>query len=196
MQQWARPRYCAHSCTWQAKATRRKRNARANCKGYTKVIAFPGTIAHILNVTVIDTAGQEQYRALVRSFYRQVNVIICVIDSKDSTTLSDIKEHWLPEAKAQANANCVFVVALNKADIFHEAEEARKLGVKSLTRLANDDRASVQLHRSGVLLQLQQRRRKVIVLLTMSVVAVRQQRRPASNRQTPCSLFRSNANPS
>ena len=69
-----------------------------------------------------DTAGQENYRALARVFYKNASVCILVYDITRKTSLEEIKKYWYNEIKANASDNIILALAGNKSDMY-EFEE-------------------------------------------------------------------------
>ena len=70
----------------------------------------------ILKLQIWDTCGQEIYRSLISSFYRNASLAMMVyaIDSKESFTHI---ETWLKEVKLQSNPDIKIFLIGNKADL-------------------------------------------------------------------------------
>ena len=78
-----------------------------------------------------DTAGQERFRTLTSSFYRNAKVIIFVYDITDRETFDNVEGHHIDSARyAKQSAN--FLVA-NKTD----REKDRKVSKEEGESLAN-----------------------------------------------------------
>ena len=52
-----------------------------------------------------DTAGQEKYRSLNRSFYKRADACILVYDITNRDSFEDLKEFWINEIKENAPEN-------------------------------------------------------------------------------------------
>ena len=70
----------------------------------------------IIKLQIWDTCGQEIYRSLISSFYRNASLAMMVyaIDSKESFTHI---ETWLKEVKLQSNPDIKIFLIGNKADL-------------------------------------------------------------------------------
>ena len=75
----------------------------------------------ILKLQIWDTCGQEIYRSLISSFYRNASLAMMVysIDSKES--FNHI-ETWLKEVKLQSNPDIKIFLIGNKADLDDQRE--------------------------------------------------------------------------
>ena len=83
----------------------------------------------VIKLQIWDTCGQEIYRSLISSFYRNASLAMMVyaIDSKESFTHI---ETWLKEVKLQSNPDIKIFLIGNKADLEDDrkvqAEEAKQ----------------------------------------------------------------------
>jgi small GTP-binding protein len=66
---------------------------------------FPEYQNKILNMEIWDTAGQEQYRALSKIFYKDADAAILVYDTTNKESYKDIKEYWLDQVKEYGGQN-------------------------------------------------------------------------------------------
>ena len=75
----------------------------------------------VIKLQIWDTCGQEIYRSLISSFYRNASLAMMVysIDSKES--FSHI-ETWLKEVKLQSNPDIKIFLIGNKADLEDQRE--------------------------------------------------------------------------
>jgi len=75
----------------------------------------------VVKLQIWDTCGQEIYRSLISSFYRNASLAMMVysIDSKDS--FNHI-ETWLKEVKLQSNPDIKIFLIGNKADLEQQRE--------------------------------------------------------------------------
>ena len=75
----------------------------------------------VIKLQIWDTCGQEIYRSLISSFYRNASLAMMVyaINSKESFTHI---ETWLKEVKLQSNPDIKIFLIGNKADLENERE--------------------------------------------------------------------------
>ena len=75
----------------------------------------------VIKLQIWDTCGQEIYRSLISSFYRNASLAMMVysIDSKES--FNHI-ESWLKEVKLQSNPDIKVFLIGNKADLEEQRE--------------------------------------------------------------------------
>lgn len=66
-----------------------------------------------------DTAGQEQFHALVPMYFRETEAVILVVDVT-SPTCADEAEMWLDKVRQNAPENTVIFLALNKIDLAND----------------------------------------------------------------------------
>ena len=80
-----------------------------------------------------DTCGQEVYRSLISSFYRNSSlaIIVYAIDNQESF---DNLESWLDEIKSQTHPNLRIFLIGNKADL----EDQRLISKKAAEELVKD----------------------------------------------------------
>lgn len=74
-----------------------------------------------IKLQIWDTAGQEAFRSITRSYYRGACAALLVYD----VTRRDSFEHvakWLQEAKENSNANLVIMLVGNKKDLDHKRQ--------------------------------------------------------------------------
>jgi len=78
-----------------------------------KTITIEGRPVHL---QVFDTAGQERFRTITSSFYRNANGIMVVYDITDQATFSNVKS-WMQEIQRFASASVSKVLVGNKSDL-------------------------------------------------------------------------------
>ena len=76
----------------------------------------------VIKLQIWDTCGQEVYRSLISSFYRNSSLAILVYSIDDLNSFSNL-ESWLNELKSQGNVDMNIFLVGNKADL----EESRKV---------------------------------------------------------------------
>ena len=81
-----------------------------------------------------DTAGQEQYRALTKLFYKDSKVVIFVYDITNKKSFTDLK-YWINEIKESLGDEPILGIVGNKYDLneFQQVDEniAKKFAEKN-----------------------------------------------------------------
>lgn len=69
-----------------------------------------------VKVTVIDTAGQEKYKGIVKSFYNKANGILLTFDLTNKDSFSRL-DYWVNELKDNIGTKDIYIVLVgNKKD--------------------------------------------------------------------------------
>ena len=71
-----------------------------------------------IKLQIWDTAGQESFRSITRSYYRGAAGALLVYDVTRRETFNHLTR-WLEEARLNANANMVVMLIGNKSDLEH-----------------------------------------------------------------------------
>ncbi|KAH0791348.1 small rab-related GTPase [Histomonas meleagridis] len=69
-----------------------------------------------IKVQVWDTAGQEIFRSITRSYYRDSACAIIVYDITDATSFNKVEE-WIRDVRNLAPPDCLIVLFGNKLDL-------------------------------------------------------------------------------
>merc|ERR1719181_1957849 len=69
-----------------------------------------------IKLQIWDTAGQESFRSITRSYYRGASGALLVYDISRRDTFNHLTR-WLEEAKQNANASMVIMLIGNKCDL-------------------------------------------------------------------------------
>lgn len=80
---------------------------------YVKNINIDG---NVYGLSIWDTAGQEKYRSLVRTYFRGSNAILLVYDVTDRTSFINC-EDWLKQLLEYKNPNMTIILIGNKIDL-------------------------------------------------------------------------------
>lgn len=80
-----------------------------------------------VKLQIWDTAGQETFRSITRSYYRGAAGALLVYDITRKDTFDHILS-WLEDAKAHSNSDMSIVLVGNKADLEHRREVSREEG--------------------------------------------------------------------
>lgn len=82
-------------------------------------IDFTIKILNINNINIKlqiwDTAGQEKFHAITRTYYRGSDIVILVFDLTNKKSFDNL-ENWITEIKEYVSDNCQFVLIGNKID--------------------------------------------------------------------------------
>ena len=80
-------------------------------------LTFPEYQNKTIRFEVWDTAGQEQYRALNKIFYKDAAICILVYDITSIKSFNALKEYWIQEISNSAPKGVVLGLAANKSDL-------------------------------------------------------------------------------
>jgi len=86
-----------------------------------------------IKLQIWDTAGQEKFRSITRSYYRGAAGAILVYDISRRDTFENVPS-WLEDCRKYASANIVVMLIGNKCDI---SESARKVSTEEGQEFAN-----------------------------------------------------------
>lgn len=78
-----------------------------------KSITVDGTTSQL---EITDTAGQERFRTLTSSYYRNANAIIVVYDITNEESFKDV-DGFLKEGQRYASSKCELFLVGNKTDL-------------------------------------------------------------------------------
>ena len=98
----------------------------------------------IVKLQIWDTCGQEVYRSLISSFYRNSSLAI-IVYSIDNQESFDNLESWLDEIKSQTHPNLKIFLIGNKADL----EDQRVVKTKEAEELAKEHNLDLFLETSA-----------------------------------------------
>ena len=82
-----------------------------------------------IKLQIWDTCGQEVYRSLVSSFYKNSSLAIIVYAINDENSFKNI-ESWINEMKSQANPNIKLFLIGNKVDLESNRSITKEIGEK------------------------------------------------------------------
>lgn len=70
----------------------------------------------VVQLQIFDTAGQERYRSIVSSYYRQANAIIITFDLTSRESFDNIS-YWITQANNNSEPNCFKAIVGTKSDL-------------------------------------------------------------------------------
>lgn len=82
-----------------------------------------------LKLQIWDTAGQESFRSITRSYYRGAAGALLVYDITRRETFNHLTR-WLEEARQNASQSMVIMLIGNKSDLDHRRQVSRDEGEK------------------------------------------------------------------
>ncbi|OMJ68482.1 hypothetical protein SteCoe_34048 [Stentor coeruleus] len=80
----------------------------------------------LIKVQIWDTAGQENYKSITRSFYKRAHGIILMYDITNKTSFNDL-ESWLNDIKDYANDGVDIALAGNQVDLVAYQDNYREV---------------------------------------------------------------------
>ena len=86
----------------------------------------------LVNVNIIDTAGQEKHRALSSQYYRKADGCLLVYDITQRESFEEIKGYFYEQIKEKCKENIKIIVLGNKTDL----EEKRKVSCEEGSNFA------------------------------------------------------------
>jgi small GTP-binding protein len=90
-----------------------------------------------IKAQILDTAGQDRFRAVATTYYRGAHAVLLVYDITDHKSFDNL-ETWLKEASNHCRDNCVYMLVGNKCDLGENRsvtiDEAKKFAEKKSIR--------------------------------------------------------------
>ena len=87
-----------------------------------------------IKLQIWDTAGQESFRAITRSFYRNANGVILMYDLTRAESFDDLDD-WLREIRLNSDPDVVVFLVGNMLDL---ADEEREVSTEAAQKFATD----------------------------------------------------------
>lgn len=85
-----------------------------------------------VKLQIWDTAGQEQYRAISKSYYKSIAGVVMVYDITNRSSFENIRE-WVRDVQQETSQNVSYILLGNKGDL-----EGRVVSTEEGTQLAID----------------------------------------------------------
>ena len=79
------------------------------------VIENEKTIKKNISITLVDTAGQERFRTITKTYYKGAHGIILTYDVTDENSFKNIR-NWIKQIEQNAQTNVCKVLVGNKCD--------------------------------------------------------------------------------
>ncbi|KAL4498544.1 hypothetical protein ABPG72_019662 [Tetrahymena utriculariae] len=84
-----------------------------------------------ITLQIWDTAGQESFRSIVKSFYRNSAAVLLVYDTKKRKTFDGLK-NWIQEIKENSHNDVIIVLIGNKMDGEQDEVEVKEKEIQEL----------------------------------------------------------------
>lgn len=92
-----------------------------------------GGDTQIVKLQIWDTAGQDRFRSVTRSYYRGAVACMAVFSLADRTSYEKLHQ-WLSDAKTQARPDITILIVGNKSDL-----EERQVSLIEASRFAQSE---------------------------------------------------------
>ena len=83
----------------------------------------------VIKLQIWDTAGQEQFRAVTRSYYRSSAAALVIFDTTRKETFRSVAR-WVEDVRNNSNKDVVLVLIGNKVDLVQERMVSRNEAAK------------------------------------------------------------------
>merc|ERR1719158_1333825 len=80
-----------------------------------------------IKLQIWDTAGQESFRSITRSYYRDAAGVLLVYDISRRESFNHLNR-WLEEARQNGNPNMTIMLIGNKSDLEHRRQVSTEEG--------------------------------------------------------------------
>jgi small GTP-binding protein len=88
---------------------------------------------NVCQLEIWDTAGQEKYRSVAKSYFRNAVGCVLVFDITSRSSFEDL-QFWLNEFRLMADSNALVILVGNKADL----ENERQIPIEAAEEYARD----------------------------------------------------------
>jgi small GTP-binding protein len=78
-----------------------------------------------VKLMIWDTAGQESFRSIIRTYYRNVGTVFLVFDLTDKKSLHDLRS-WIVEAREHTEEGTAYILVGNKKDMDSKSHQVSK----------------------------------------------------------------------
>ena len=90
----------------------------------------------IINLKVLDTAGQERYHSIIESYYHQADCCLLVYDITSRNSFEKVKNYFIGKIKEKCKKNTKVILLGNKTDL----EDKREVSQDEGKDLADENR--------------------------------------------------------
>ena len=89
----------------------------------------------MINVLIRDTAGQEKYRALNESYYKEADCILLIYDISERHSFEECNNYFKYNIKEKCKENIIVILLGNKTDLEYQrqisSEEAANFALEN-----------------------------------------------------------------
>ncbi|CAF1345388.1 unnamed protein product, partial [Adineta ricciae] len=82
-----------------------------------------------VKLQIYDTAGQERFRSVTHSYYRDANALLLLYDVTSITSFNNVRA-WLSDIHEYAHSDVIVMLIANKVDRAAERVVTREMGEK------------------------------------------------------------------
>ena len=100
-------------------------------------IPLPNGNSVVSKLQIWDTAGQDRFKTIVRSYYRGADGVLLVFDVSDETSFHQI-HHWLKQIHLNAPESIVKLLVGNKNDLTPSSTPPRVISKSQALELAQN----------------------------------------------------------
>jgi len=90
-------------------------------------LTFPEYKNRMIRFEIWDTAGQEQYRALNKIFYKDAGICILVYDITNLKSFNALKDYWYEQIYDTCSKQVVLGLAANKSDLDEDEKVSEEI---------------------------------------------------------------------
>ncbi|KAL4449235.1 hypothetical protein ABPG74_015617 [Tetrahymena malaccensis] len=98
-----------------------------------------------ITLQIWDTAGQESFRSIVKSFYRNSAAVLLVYDTKSRKSFEGLK-NWIHEIKENSHNDVIIVLIGNKKD---DEQDEVNVKEKEIMQLIQDYNLAIHFYTSA-----------------------------------------------
>ena len=91
----------------------------------------------LVNVDIVDTAGQEKFRSIGKQFYKKADGCLLVYDITRRATFEEIQNFFLKEIKDNCKFEIKIILLGNKTDLEEQRQVSIDEGEKILLLITN-----------------------------------------------------------
>mmetsp|Transcript_25961 Transcript_25961/g.25540 ORF Transcript_25961/g.25540 Transcript_25961/m.25540 type:complete len:176 (-) Transcript_25961:133-660(-) len=101
-----------------------------------------------IKIQIWDTAGQESFRSVTRSFYRRADGVLLVYDATAKHTFESC-EYWLDEIRQNSSQDADIFLVANQVDLVENGEQPREVSTEEGKKFAEKHELSGFLETSA-----------------------------------------------
>ena len=87
----------------------------------------------IVELNILDTAGQEKYDSINEMYYKQADCCLLVYDITSKVSFEELKTYYIPKIKENCGSILKVILLGNKADLKEQREVSENEGLNLAT---------------------------------------------------------------